>query len=346
MTCLKPDIKNFTLYQFVLWLSSRGIEPYRAKQIFKWIYIRNAESFDVMTDIAKSTREFLAAHFRFTHLNKIRTEISKDGSQKYLFQLDDGEYIESVLIPEKNHYTLCISCQVGCAQGCKFCLTAKGGFVRNLKLGEITGQVLYTKNNLSKKRPLTNIVFMGMGEPLANYKNVINAVEIITNSEYGIRFSNRRVTISTAGIIPKLHNLSQRIKVNLAVSLNAADNKIRSYLMPLNEKYPVENLINECKHYNLVTGRKITFEYILLKGINDSEKDAHHLVKLLCSVKSKINIIPFNEYDESDFKSADELSINMFCDILSKNKLEVTVRRSKGKDISAACGQLRLKNRE
>ena len=346
MTHLKPDIKNFTLHQLALWLISHGIEPYRAKQIFKWVYIRQAESFDVMTDIAKKTRKFLTLHLRFTHLNKIKTEISKDGSQKYLFKLDDGEYIESVLIPEKKHYTLCISCQIGCAQGCKFCLTAKGGFIRNLKLGEITGQVLYAKNNLSTKKPLTNIVFMGMGEPLANYKNVINSVDIITNNEYGLQFSNRRVTISTAGIIPGLRNLSQNIKVNLAISLNAADNKIRSYLMPVNKKYPVENLINECKKYSLITGRKITFEYILLKGINDSEKDACHLAELLRPIKSKINIIPFNEHDKSNFKSADELSINVFCDILSKKNLEVTVRRSKGKDISAACGQLRLNTKE
>lgn len=341
-TDLKPNIKNFTLHQLSTWLKSHGIKPYRAKQIFQWVYVRQVESFDAMTDLAKNRREFLSTHFAIDGLDETRVETSTDGSKKYLFRLHDGEYMETVLIPEKKHYTLCISCQVGCAQGCKFCLTAQGGFVRNLKLGEITGQVLHVKKALSAKKPLANIVFMGMGEPLANYENVINAANIITDAKYGMQFSNRKVTISTAGIISKLSGLGQDTKVNLAVSLNAADNDTRSKLMPVNNRYPLEKLIHECKKYSLATRRKITFEYILLKNINDSMEDAKGLAKLLGSIKAKVNLIPFNEYSTSNFARPDESVVDMFCDILSKNGLTAMVRRSKGEDISAACGQLRV----
>jgi len=341
-TDLKPNIKNFTLHQLSTWLKSHGIKPYRAKQIFQWVYVRQVESFDAMTDLAKNRREFLSTHFAIDGLDETRVETSTDGSKKYLFRLHDGEYMETVLIPEKKHYTLCISCQVGCAQGCKFCLTAQGGFVRNLKLGEITGQVLHVKKALSAKKPLANIVFMGMGEPLANYENVINAANIITDAKYGMQFSNRKVTISTAGIISKLSGLGQDTKVNLAVSLNAADNDTRSKLMPVNNRYPLEKLIHECKKYSLATRRKITFEYILLKNINDSMEDAEGLAKLLGSIKAKVNLIPFNEYSTSNFARPDESVVDMFCDILSKNGLTAMVRRSKGEDISAACGQLRV----
>ncbi len=341
-TDLKPNIKNFTLHQLSTWLKSHGIKPYRAKQIFQWVYVRQVESFDAMTDLAKNRRELLSTHFSIDGLDETRVETSTDGSKKYLFRLHDGEYMETVLIPEKKHYTLCISCQVGCAQGCKFCLTAQGGFVRNLKLGEITGQVLHVKKVLSAKKPLANIVFMGMGEPLANYENVINAANIITDAKYGMQFSNRKVTISTAGIVSKLSGLGQDTKVNLAVSLNAADNDTRSKLMPVNNRYPLEKLIHECKKYSLATRRKITFEYILLKNINDSMEDAEGLAKLLGSIKAKVNLIPFNEYSTSNFARPDESVIDMFCDILSKNGLTAMVRRSKGEDISAACGQLRV----
>jgi len=341
-TDLKPNIKNFTLHQLSTWLKSHGIKPYRAKQIFQWVYIRQVESFDAMTDLAKSRREFLSTHFAIDGLDETRVETSTDGSKKYLFRLHDGEYIETVLIPEKKYYTLCISCQVGCAQGCKFCLTARGGFVRNLKLGEITGQVLHVKKALGAKKSLANIVFMGMGEPLANYENVINAANIITDGKYGMQFSNRKVTISTAGIVSKLSGLGQDTKVNLAVSLNAADNDTRNKLMPVNNRYPLEKLIDECRKYSLATRRKITFEYILLKNINDSMEDAKGLARLLGSIKAKVNLIPFNEYSRSNFARPDESVIDMFCDILSKNGLAAMVRRSKGEDISAACGQLRV----
>jgi len=204
-----PDIKELTIYQLIVWLENRNIKPYRAQQILQWIYMRQADTFEVMTDVGKDTRKCLARHFSINRLEKERTETSQDGSKKFLFKLIDGKYIESVLIPEKNHYTLCISSQVGCAQGCRFCLTGRGGWVRNLTKGEIIAQVRDVANDLDDSKRLTNIVMMGMGEPLANYSNVVGAVATITDSDAGLGFSSRRVTVSTSGLIPKLSQLGR-----------------------------------------------------------------------------------------------------------------------------------------
>ncbi|MDM8526244.1 23S rRNA (adenine(2503)-C(2))-methyltransferase RlmN [Desulfococcaceae bacterium HSG8] len=335
------DIKELTREQLIAWLGERDIASYRAEQILKWIYLRQADTFDVMTDLGKEVRELLSSCFTISCLETVRIQTSQDGSRKYLFKLDDGEHIESVLIPEKDHYTLCISSQVGCAQGCRFCLTARDGFRRNLTRGEIISQVRDIRNELEDSGWLTNIVFMGMGEPLANYKNVINAIAVITNNDFGLRFSNRKVTVSTAGMIPRLSDLGSDTKVSLAVSLNASDNRTRNKLMPVNRKYPLDKLLEACRNYRLPPGRMITFEYILIKGINDSQRDAERLVKLLRPVKSKVNLIPFNEHEESDFRRPETPVIYKFQEILSKNNYTVIIRRSKGEDISAACGQLR-----
>ncbi|MBW1748145.1 MAG: 23S rRNA (adenine(2503)-C(2))-methyltransferase RlmN [Deltaproteobacteria bacterium] len=305
-----PDIKELTIYQLIVWLENRNIKPYRAKQILMWIYMRQADTFEVMTDVGKDIRKCLERHFSIKRLEKERTETSQDGSQKFLFKLIDGKYIESVLIPEKNHYTLCISSQVGCAQGCRFCLTGRGGWVRNLTKGEIVAQVRDVANDLDNSKRLTNIVMMGMGEPLANYSNVVGAVATITDSDAGLGFSSRRLTISTAGLVPKLSQLGRETAVNLAISLNATDNKTRDMLMPINRKYPLEKLLDACAVYPLMPRRKITFEYIIIKGINDSEEDAKRLAGLLRPIRAKINLIP------------------------------AVIRQSKGQDISAACGQL------
>lgn len=337
----KPDIKELTMDQIIAWLAEQAIEPFRASQILKWIYLRQADTFDVMTDLGKNIRSMLPNHFSINRLEKKCIETSRDGTRKYLFKLTDGKHIESVLIPEKNHYTLCISCQVGCAQGCMFCLTAKGGFARNLTKGEIVSQVRDVLRDMDDSKPLTNIVLMGMGEPLANYKNVISAIETITESNYGLKFSSRRVTVSTAGLADKLDDLGKDTKANLAISLNATDNRTRDMLMPINRKYPIEKLLDACKRYDLQPGRRITFEYILIKGINDSIKDANRLVKLLGPIKSKINLIPLNEHKGSDFLRPEEQAIYQFQEILLRNNYTAIIRQSKGQDISAACGQLR-----
>ncbi len=344
-TSKKEDIKDYSVDQLILWLQDHGIKPYRAAQILKWTYLHQADTFEIMTDISKKIRPLLSTHFSIKRLEKVDVEISGDGSRKYLFRLEDGKHSEAVLIPEKNRHTLCISTQVGCAQGCRFCLTAKGGFVRDLTMGEIIAQIRDIQNDLQNNpidsKPLINIVLMGMGEPLANYNNVIKAIDIITNSDFGLKFSNRRVTLSTAGLVPKLSDLGRDTKINLAISLNATDNRTRSMLMPVNRRYPIEQLLDACKNYPLAPRRKITFEYILIKGINDSVEDANRLVKLLRPIKSKINLIPFNEHNGSDFKRPEESVIHQFQEILHQNNYTAIIRHSKGQDISAACGQLR-----
>ena len=334
------DIKELTKDELIVWLKTRGIQPYRAGQILKWIYLRQADTFDVMTDIKKEIRNQLSQHFFIHRLEKARIETSKDGSKKYLFKLYDGKYVESVLIQEKDHYTLCISSQVGCAQGCRFCLTARGGFIRNLTKGEIINQVRDIAFDIGEPKHLSNIVMMGMGEPLANFSNVVEAIHVITDMDAGLGFSSRKVTVSTSGLIPKLSDLGRETAVNLAVSLNATENKTRDMLMPVNRKYPIEQLLKACANYPLTSRRKITFEYILIKGINDSEQDAKRLAKLLRPLRAKINLIPFNSYEKSEFQRPEESVILKFKEILSKTNYTAIVRYSKGQDISAACGQL------
>ncbi len=337
---IPTDIKNLSREQLGVWLEENGIKPYRAGQIFKWIFSHQTDQFTSMTDLGQELREKLEAHFVISRLNIEKIETSRDGTQKFLFRLADGNCVETVLIPEKNHYTLCISSQVGCAMGCRFCLTASGGFIRNLTPGEIVSQVRDIKKHIGSE-PLSNIVMMGMGEPLANYANVVQAVRILTDRDFGLEFSTRRVTLSTAGLIPELLQLGKDVTVNLAISLNATDNETRSSLMPINRKYPLEDLLEACRHYPLAPRKRITFEYILIQGINDSPQDALRLTKLLRPIKSKINLIPFNEHPGSLFQRPDEKTILKFQDILIQHHYTAMVRNSKGQDISAACGQLR-----
>ena len=338
----KTDIKELSKDQLVVWLERHGLEAYRADQILRWVYHRQTDDFAIMTDLGKEVRKLLSYHFFIHRLEMAKTKISVDGSIKYLFKLGDGKYIESVLIPEKDHYTLCISSQVGCAQGCKFCFTAKGGLVRNLTRGEIIAQVRDVSSRIDGSKRLTNVVIMGMGEPLANFNPVVGAINIITDSDYGLGISNRRLTISTAGLVPKLHELGRDTSVNLAISLNATDNHTRSMLMPINRQYPLEQLLAACTAYPLLPRRRITFEYILLKGINDSEKDAKRLAKLLAPIRSKVNLIPFNPFPGSGFQRPEDDAIIQFKDILNQHHYTAIIRYSKGQDIAAACGQLGL----
>lgn len=344
----KKDIKDFSQTKLAEWLKENGEKPYRAGQIFKWVYLRQADSFAEMTDLSKITRDFLEKNFTISRLEKSNIETSRDGTKKYLFRLEDGEYTECVLIPGKERYTLCISSQVGCAQGCRFCLTARGGFKRNLTTFEIVAQVRDILHDLPKKdgdpetaKPFQNIVFMGMGEPLANFRHVAEALEIIMNPDYGLKFSSRKVTLSTCGLVDRFQDLGTRFGLNLAVSLNATDNETRSRLMPINKTYPLEKLLDACVHYPISGRSKITFEYILMKGVNDSEKNAHELARLLSRVRAKINLIPFNEFEGCEFKRPDDESVNRFLSILLNKGFTAIVRKSMGPDISAACGQLR-----
>ncbi|MFH0724975.1 MAG: 23S rRNA (adenine(2503)-C(2))-methyltransferase RlmN [Pseudomonadota bacterium] len=339
----KPHITDLTKRELVSWLEAQNIAPFRATQIFHWIFNAQTDDFSAMTNIKKEIRSLLAEHFTIGRLTVKTVETSRDGSKKYLFELADGNLIESVLIPGATHDTLCISSQVGCAQGCRFCLTAQSGFIRNLSAGEILAQVRDIRNTLPPDHPLTNIVLMGMGEPLANYENVTAALQTLTDSDAGLGFSPRRITLSTAGLVPKLTDLGRESQVNLAISLNATDNETRSALMPINRKYPIETLLAACRHYPLPPRRKLTFEYILIDGLNDSPVNAKQLATLLRPIKAKINLIPFNPHDGSDFKRPAEQTVFKFQKILQDADYTTIIRQSKGTDISAACGQLQAK---
>ncbi len=341
------NLLDFTRQDLAAWLEDNGIRPFRAGQISKWIYIRQAESIEQMTDLSKELRKKLEADFYLQRLVVEEKMVSTDTTEKFLFRLNDGLHIESVLIPGKDHFTLCVSSQVGCAQDCRFCLTARGGFIRNLTVSEMLAQIRDIRFYLMQKAidplKLSNIVFMGMGEPLANYQNLLKALETILDSDYGFKFSPRHVTVSTSGLVPKITQLGLDTWVNLAVSLNATTDEMRSELMPINKKYPLKQLLEACRTFTMKPRNKITFEYILMKGVNDSREDALRLVKLLSPIKSKINLIPFNEYEESEFKRPSQKEISDFLQILLDRNFTAIIRKSKGDDILAACGQLKAK---
>ena len=316
-----------------------GLEPYRAKQIRQWIFKGLATGFGEMTNIAKKVRNQLDEKACLTNLRVLETQVSKDGTTKHLFALADGHTIESVLIPERDHFTLCISSQAGCAMNCRFCLTGKQGLKRNLAASEIVDQVIRVKRILDEPNRLTNIVLMGMGEPLANYDAVLTALANII-SEEGMNFSHHHVTLSTCGLIPEMKRFGKDMTVNLAVSLNAADEKTRTFLMPVNRKYPLKSLISACKAFPLPNRRMITFEYILIGGVNDREEDAAKLVKLLQGLRAKINLIPLNPHPGSELTPSPGDRVLEFQEILVQNHFTAIIRKSKGQDISAACGQL------
>jgi 23S rRNA (adenine2503-C2)-methyltransferase len=339
-----PDIKDYNRAALQLWLQTRGEAAYRADQIWRWIYRDQVDAFDAMSNLGKRLRAALAESFTIGRLAIAAREVAGDGAEKFLFRLRDGHCIESVLIPERQHVTLCVSSQVGCAQNCRFCFTATGGWQRNLTLGEILAQVRDIRNILSAPDTLTNIVFMGMGEPLANYRNVVDAIQLLTDNKAGFGFSRRKITVSTAGLVPEMETLGRDTDVSLAVSLNATDDATRSRLMPINRRYPLETLLAACRRYPLRPHRRITFEYILMEDINDGPQDAHRLAALLRPIRAKINLIPFNTHEGCRFRRPPETVIEQFQQILVAHGYTAIVRQSKGREISAACGQLRARS--
>ncbi len=351
---MKQELKNikaFTLPELEEAVTGLGLKKYRAGQVFEWIYRHRAADFDAMTSLGKADRELLKQHFYIPGLTVLKTELSSDGTRKYLFGLQDGHTIESVLIPDEDRSTLCISSQVGCAQGCRFCLTGSGGFQRNLEAFEIADQVLFVDGMTADEsiagvtsvpgRRITNIVLMGMGEPMANLDNVIKALGVITG-EKGLVFSPRRVTVSTDGLIPGIDRLGRSgIKVNLAVSLNATTDEVRDRIMPVNKRYPIKELLAACRRFPLEPRRRITFEYVLLRGVNDSHEDALRLARLLRGIRCKVNLIPFNPFPGTELQRPDDASVRHFQQVLLDHHYTAPVRESRGRDISAACGQLR-----
>jgi 23S rRNA (adenine2503-C2)-methyltransferase len=335
----KLDFKDLDLEETKLWVKERGLEAYRAEQIRRWVFRHQAQSFQSMTTLSKEVRKFLDAHAVISQLALVKTEASRDGTEKFLFELYDGNRIESVLIPERDHVTACISSQVGCAMGCRFCLTARQGLSRNLKSSEIVNQIIQIQQSMGQPQKLTNIVLMGMGEPLANYRAVTRAIRNIISSD-GLNFSRRRVTLSTCGLVPGIQRLGKELPINLAVSLNAADDDTRNQLMPINTKYPLKQLIGSLMAFPLQKGRRITIEYILIKDVNDRLSDAANLARLLSKLKAKVNLIPFNPFQGSGFEAPHEETIRAFQDELIRANYTAIIRQSKGWDISAACGQL------
>jgi 23S rRNA (adenine2503-C2)-methyltransferase len=338
----KTDIQDLTGEELRRWLADRGIRPFHAGQVLRWVHRRQSDDFSTMSDLSKTLRSLLSEHFHVRRLAVDRVAAAADGTRKFLFGLADGQQVETVLIPERGHHTLCISTQVGCAQGCRFCMTARGGLVRNLTRGEIVAQVrdvaaLAAAEDLN----LTNVVLMGMGEPLANYRHVVDALSVITDADCGLGFSARRVTLSTVGLVPRMAQLAADSRVNLAVSLNAADDETRGALMPVNRRYPLDSLMAACRDYPLAPRRRITFEYILIADVNDRPGDARRLVALLHGIRAKVNLIPFNEHPGCDFRRPAQPVIDAFQRRLLDAGLTAVVRYSKGGDIAAACGQLR-----
>lgn len=341
------NILDLTREDLGQWLENKGIRSFRANQIFKWLYLRLAEDFDGMTDLGKALRATLSEHFTMEALALVDKQTSADTTEKFLHRLSDGELVESVLIPEKDHFTLCVSSQVGCAMDCRFCLTAKNRLTRNLTMGEIIAQIrdarIYVKSKGIDPLKLSNIVFMGMGEPLANYDCLVRALAVICDTDYGMKFSPRRVTVSTSGLVPKIRQLGLDTDVNLAVSLNATDNDTRSKLMPVNNKWPMEELLEACCNFTMKPRNKITFEYILMAGVNDSAADARRLVRLLSPIRAKVNLIPFNAHEGAPYKRPSREKIEGFLQVLLDRNMTAIIRKSKGDDISAACGQLRAR---
>lgn len=340
MTSLgKPNIKDMTLPEIEGLIADCGKERYRARQIMKWLFQGGAQSFDEMTTLARDFRAQLAelAIIRDPEIEKIQT--SADTTRKVLFRLHDGLYVESVLIPGKNHWTACLSTQAGCRMGCRFCFTGSLGFKRNLDPSEITGQMVQMRLHLAEGPNIKNIVLMGMGEPLANYENTVKAIRNLTD-DHGLGFSSRKITVSTSGLAPAIIQLGKDICVNLAISLNAPNNEKRSKIMPINKKFPIEKLLEACREYPMPGRRMLTFEYILMAGFNDSPRDAEEVAKLLRPLHCKFNLIAFNEFPGSPFKTPSRETIRSFQQVLLDHNYTAVLRASRGSDILAACGQL------
>ena len=339
MVNLLPNLLDFTLEEMEAFIASSGKEKFRARQIMKWLHQSGATSFDAMTTLSRDFRETLSASARIYRPSIVKIQKSQDGTQKALLRLEDGLFIESVLIPGKSHWTLCISTQAGCAMGCEFCLTARQGVKRNLTPAEIVGQLITLKHETPEGAAVNNIVMMGMGEPLANYENTIKVIQILT-CDFGLGMSNRRITVSTCGLAPQIMQLGKDICINLAVSLNAPDDETRSKLMPINKKYPLKTLLAACKQYPMPGRRLLTFEYILIDGVNSSRADAEKLARLLKDQRCKLNLIVFNEFPGSPFKSPSAKDVSAFQQVLLDRHFTAMLRKSKGSDILAACGQL------
>ena len=343
----KTNLLGLTKAEIKSLLNTINLPNFRASQIWNWIYRSGTVDFNEMTNISKDLRSLLSQNFNIWRPKISSTHQSQDGTIKWLLKLDDGNEVETVWIPDEERGTLCISSQVGCTLTCKFCHTGTQRLVRNLSSSEIVGQVMLAMDQLkdwpsaSENRLLTSIVLMGMGEPLFNYENVKKALEIIMDHS-GISLSRRRITLSTSGIVPEIKKCGDDLGVNLAISLHATNDNLRNELVPINKKYDIKQLLDAVRSYARISNsRRVTWEYVMLKGVNDTAQDAKNLVKLIKGIPSKINLIPFNEWPCSPYECSEEDSINNFAKIIMKAGYASPIRTPRGRDVMAACGQLK-----
>lgn len=342
---MPKDIRSMSFSELSKEISALGFPAFRTKQIYSWLHEKCVISFDEMTNISKDMREKLSQHFTFSNCEINTKLVSKiDDTVKYLFTLSDGEYVESVVMKYKYGYSICISTQVGCKMGCTFCASAIGGFVRNLTAGEMLSEIYSAQRDLDVK--INHLVLMGTGEPLDNYDNVMRMLELITD-EKGQNMSMRHISLSTCGIVPKIYDLAdKKLGLTLSVSLHAPNNQIRSKSMPVNNKYDIDELLKACKYYADTTGRRISFEYAMIRDVNDSDECALELAKRLKGTLAHVNLIPVNNVRETDYQKSTVERQKKFIEILSSRGITATVRRTLGSDINASCGQLRASKRK
>ncbi len=336
------DLKSLSLEQLQAEMSDLGKASYRALQVYKWVWQRGVTSFDEMTNVSKATRQEMSRRFYISFLREESRKQSVDGTIKFIWECEDGSHIESVFIPDERRNTLCMSTQVGCAMACTFCLTGDMGLKRQLRPSEIANQPLQvqrTLDDMGLETRITNLVLMGMGEPLHNLPNVVPALEIALD-ENALNYSHRRITVSTVGMVNKLPELAAALPVNLAVSLNATTDEQRDQVMPINKRYDLEALLQACRDFPLPSGKRITFEYVMMGGFNDSLDDAVRLAQLMKGLKAKVNLIPYNENPNRDIKRPSEERVSAFQGLLLSRGINCSVRVTRGMDISAACGQL------
>lgn len=349
----REDLVGLSREELAERLTALGEKPFRVKQLWSWIYIRGVTDFADMTDLSKGLRVKLAEHFRIGRPGVVREQTSEDATRKWLFRFPDGNEAETVYIPEEDRGAVCVSTQVGCTLTCRFCHTGTQRLVRNLGSREILGQFMAARDSYGdwakagepvvaeNGRQLSNVVVMGMGEPLFNYDETVKALRILTDPD-GIALSKRRVTLSTSGVVPRMYDLGRDVGVNLAVSLHAATDEIRDEIMPINKKWPLAELMKACREYPTASNaRRITFEYIMLKDINDSDADARQLARIVKDIPCKFNLIPFNKWPGSVFECSDWARIERFADILANAGYSAPIRMPRGRDILAACGQLK-----
>ncbi len=341
---MKKNIKDYNLDELKKLMINLGEKPYRAEQIFKWIFVENVTSIDDMTNLSLELRQKLKDNFDLHIFKILQKQESKDGTKKYLFDVLDGNAIESVLMEYKHGFTICVSSQIGCKMGCKFCASTGVKFARSLTSGEIVEQLLAIQRDQNIK--ISNLVFMGIGEPLDNYDNVVNAIHILNNQK-GINMGARHISISTSGLVPKIYRLAdENLQCTLSISLHSANDKKRSEMMPVNNTYNIEELIKACRYYIEKTNKRISFEYALAKDNNDNLGDAKELVKLLKGMLCHVNLIPINKIENGNYSKSTNENILKFRDYLNEKGIVATIRRELGSDIDAACGQLRKKEVE